>query len=134
MIYTLSFILLGALVLFGLVWYLSKRTATIDQAWFEREWDKISTKYNKGEDLWPQAIIDADKLVDEALKQLKYPGKTMGERLVSANRVFRDADGIWRAHKLRNKLVHEHGGKLKKNYVSSALRSFRKALKDLGAM
>lgn len=83
---------------------------------------------------WPLAIIDADKLLDEALKQTRVRGKTMGERLVSAQHDLSNNDAVWFAHKLRNKLVHEDYGQLKQGEVKDALMGFRQALKDLGAL
>lgn len=83
---------------------------------------------------WPLAIIDADKLLDEALKKSRYKGKTMGERLVTAQRTLSNNDSVWFAHKLRNKIVHEQYANLKETDVKSALIGFRQALKDLGAL
>lgn len=83
---------------------------------------------------WPLAIIDADKLLDEALRKSRFKGKTMGERLVTAQHDIKDNDSVWFAHKLRNKLVHEHYDNLKQNEVKDALLGFRQALKDLGAI
>jgi hypothetical protein len=57
----------------------------------------------------------------------------MGERLVSAQRDISDNDSAWFAHKLRNKIVHEEVS-LRKQDVQAALRGFRDALKDLGAL
>ena len=80
------------------------------------------------------AVIDADKLMDEALKKRNYRGKTMGERLVAAQHEINDNDGVWYAHKLRNRLVHEPTLRLRKNEAKNALAGFRQGLKDLGAL
>jgi hypothetical protein len=80
------------------------------------------------------AVIDADKLVDDALKKRHYRGKTMGERLVAAQRTLSDNDTVWYAHKLRNRLVHEQNVRLRKRDVQKALAGFRQALRDLGAL
>ena len=83
---------------------------------------------------WPLAIINADKLVDEALKLIGYKGKTMGERLVAAQRTLTNNDGVWFGHKLRNKLVHEETTKVQKRDVQMALKGLRQALLDLGVL
>jgi hypothetical protein len=80
------------------------------------------------------AVIDADKLLDEALKKRHFKGKTMGERMVAAQRSLSDNDSAWYAHKLRNRLVHEPNIRLKKRECQNALAGFRQALKDLGAL
>jgi hypothetical protein len=100
---------------------------------FQRKWRDLQ-KLCSNKETWPLAIINADKLLDEALKKLRYRGKTMGERLVSAQRSLSDNDSAWYGHKLRNKLVHEDEVKLKKTNVKDALMGIRQALKDLGAL
>jgi hypothetical protein len=80
------------------------------------------------------AIIDADKLLDDALKKRHFKGKTMGERLVAAQKNLSDNDAVWFAHKLRNRLVHETNVRLKKRDVQKALSGFRQGLRDLGAL
>lgn len=110
-----------------------RRLPRLDRARFQARWEDVQHLCGKGE-TWPLAVIDADKLLDEALKACRYKGKTMGARLVSAQRELSDNDGVWFAHKLRNKLVHEEMPRLYKRDVQAALRGFRKALKDLGAI
>lgn len=129
----LAVILAAAIIIFGLIYFISRRTSRINHAFFEEKWNNVQ-KLSSIQSGWVQAIIEADKLVDEALKVHKFKGKNMGERLVSANRLFRDPDSIWRAHKVRNKVVHETNVELNKGIVSSTIKGFRKALKDLGAL
>ena len=83
---------------------------------------------------WPQAIIEADNLLDEALKKARYKGKTTGERLVSAQHALTSNDTVWFGHKLRKTIAGEDVRKLKKNDVLEALAGFRQALRDLGAL
>jgi hypothetical protein len=100
---------------------------------FETRW-KALQKLCADKSTWPLAVIDADKLLDDALKKLKYKGKTMGERLVAAQRDMTDNDSVWYAHKLRNKLVHEDVSTIKEVAVKDALKGVRQALRDLGAL
>ncbi|HVU59241.1 MAG TPA: hypothetical protein VHC98_00140 [Candidatus Saccharimonadales bacterium] len=111
----------------------SRRPRELHAERFQRRWQEIQKLCAKG-DTWPVAIIDADKLLDEALKGLRLKGKTMGERLVEAQRRLSDNDGVWFGHKLRNKIAHEDTPKLERKDVEAALRGFRQALKDLGAL
>ena len=83
---------------------------------------------------WPLAVIDADNLLDEALKRSLYKGKTTGERLVAAQHVLTSNETVWFGHKLRNKIAGEDVRKLKKQDIVAALAGFRQALKDLRAM
>lgn len=131
-------ILAAAVVLFFLlivVGRLQKRflRKKLDPAKFLERWKKLQQLCHD-KSTWPLAIIDADKLLDDALKRSGYKGKSMGERLVSAERTITDRDSAWFAHKLRNKLVHEHDVQLKESMVKDALKGIRSALRDLGAL
>lgn len=112
---------------------LRNRPKKLDQTKFKKKWDAVQAMLPDNK-MWPLAVIDADKLLDEALKARKYKGKTMGERLVSAQRDITSNDSVWFAHKLRNKLVHDQDVKLHKADVKDALLGIRGALKDIGAL
>lgn len=88
----------------------------------------------KDKTTWPDALKDADKLLDRALKKRKFKGKTMGERMVSAQRTFSDNDGAWFAHNLQKKIKADPAFKLKESDVKDALVGFRQALRDIGAL
>jgi len=81
-----------------------------------------------------QAVIEADKLLDYVLKGKKFRGETLGERLKAAREAFSDNDGVWYAHKLRNRLVHEAEYEAMAYELRDALKHFERALKDLGAV
>lgn len=117
----------------GMGYLFRKRPRTLKVEYFQLRWKELQ-KLCADKNTWPLAVIDADKLLDEALKQNHIKGKSMGERLVTVQRSLTDNDGVWFAHKLRNKLVHEHYDKLKERDVKNALMGFRQALKDLGAL
>lgn len=136
MIYLL--VTLGALVfIFGAFLFRKKMAARprqLDKKYFEARWLELLTRVRTGYDGMILSVIDADKLLDEALKKRKYKGKTMGERMVGAQRQFSDNDAVWYAHKLRNRLVHEPSVRLRKNEAKDALSGIRQGLKDLGAL
>lgn len=125
-----ALLLLGVLTLVAM---LIRRNKGLNIKHFKARWKEI-LNLAKDRKTWPQVVIEADKLVDEALKKRRFVGKTMGERLISATKELSDQDSIWRAHKLRNKIVHETGFKVKKAQMISAMEGYRTALKDLGAM
>ena len=105
----------------------------LNQKYFVKEWRYLQAMCsNKA--TWPLAIINADKLLDLALKKRRFTGKGMGERLVSAQHNLSNNDAVWMAHKLRNRLVHEQDVSLKEKDVREALIGIRQALKDLGAI
>ncbi len=72
----------------------------------EKRWEIVSTYMSENiSDMWKLGIIEADSMLDEALKNAGYMGVSMGDRLKSAN--FRSIDMAWDAHKMRNKIAHE---------------------------
>ncbi len=131
--------LLGGVIVFGfVVLFLIARFGKhmpkrLNQEYFERKWLELLTRVRTPDGM-TLAIIDADKLLDDALRKRGYKGKTMGERLVSAQREIQNNDTVWYAHKLRNRLVHEPDVHLKEKEAKAALAGIRQSLKDLGAL
>ena len=124
----------GLIVLLVISWLAIRlRPKRLDTAKFKIRWQEVQGLCRKAE-TWPLAVINADKLLDDALKLRKHKGKTMGERLVSAQRQLSNNDSVWFGHKLRNKLVHEEVPQLQKKEVQTALQGLRQALRDLGAL
>lgn len=119
----------AVLVLLNLV---AKPTAPgIDKEHFKNEWQDILelTKHPKTR---PLSIVHADKLLDEALKQLNFKGQTMAERLVGAKNKLTKKEPVWFAHKLRNKIVHESAFEPSSSDVKKSIDAYYRALKDLG--
>lgn len=100
---------------------------------FIGDWKALQL-YCRDKKTWPDAIKDADRLLDKALKRRKFKGKSMGERMVSAQRMITDNDRLWFAHNLAKKVVADPKLKLKETDVKNALIGFRQALKDIGAL
>lgn len=130
--FLIAIIIFGIIVLAALGRLKPRRGGGLDQSYFQHHWLELLARVKTPEGMM-LAVIDADKLLDEALKKHHFRGKTMGERLVSAQRVISDNDAVWYAHKLRNRLVHEPNIRLKKKEAQTALAGFRQGLKDLGA-
>ncbi len=100
---------------------------------FVRKWREIQ-KMCKKKSNWPLAVIAADELLDKALIKKRISGKSMGERLVSAQKDFTSNETVWGAHKLANNLRENDGQEIKEARVKNALVAFRTALRDLGAL
>lgn len=100
---------------------------------FQKKWQELQKMCSSKEN-WAEAIHNADALLDEALRKKRIRGKNMGERLVKAQRMLSDNDGVWFGHKLRAKIEAEPEMKLKETDVKNALVGIRQALKDLGAL
>jgi hypothetical protein len=130
----LATILVIGLILFAYIASAGRKSGRLDRAAYRKRWQRIEQLQSQGETGWQVAIFEADKLLDQALKEAGYPGQTMGDRLKDARSAFRNTDHVWQAHKLRNRLAHEHDIRLNTIVVARSLRQFKAGLKDLGAL
>lgn len=108
-----------------------RRNLKVDN--YTKEWKELQ-KLCASRKTWPDAILQADALLDKALRQKKYKGKTVGERLVAAQHDLTSNDMVWFSHKYCKQVENVDVRKLKKNDVADALMGFRQALRDLGAL
>jgi len=131
--FLIAAIAFGVVVLLVIGRLSRKFARPLNQKYFSNKWMDILERV-KTYDGMVLSVIDADKLLDEALRKKHFRGKTMGERLVSAQRSITDNDSVWYAHKLRNRLVHEPEVRLRKNEAKNALAGFKQGLRDLGAL
>jgi len=121
---------IAGIVLF-IVW--RHRPLFLDTEQFQRQWQGLQ-KLLRDKARWADVVVDADKLLDLALKKKHLKGGSMGERLVKAQRLFTDNDGVWFGHKLRNRIDTDPTVKLKESEVKQALVGIRQGLKDIGAL
>lgn len=133
------FFLASVLVIAGIVLYvlfrLNRTSTHVDVEKFRRRWLEIEG-IPKRDDLrsCQFAVIEGDKLLDIAMKEHGIRGETMGERLKTAKARWSDRNSLWAAHKLRNQLVHEADVNISYETARRALASFKRALKDIGAI
>lgn len=107
----------------------------LNRSYYQAEWLKIENRLVRDEEQsYQMCVINADKLVDHALKQRGFSGDTMGDRLKSANKELSNKNAVWSAHKLRNKIVHESESRISYDDARYALGGFKQGLKDLGAI
>ena len=121
------------LVAVGLFLWLRHRPAKLKTEFYQEKWQELQGML-RDKQKWALAVVDADNLLDNALKKKHISGHSMGERLVKAQRLFTDNDGIWFGHKLRNKIDADPTVKLKEADVKQALVGIRQGLKDVGAL
>ena len=100
---------------------------------FKSNWKDIQ-KLCADKASWKKAVVDADDLLGKALKRKKIKGTSTGERLVSAQNILTNNDGVWFGHKLRTKLESDPEAKVSQDETKKALLGIGQALKDLGAL
>ena len=128
-------ILVVAMLVFVAILLTGKRTHHFNVEQYQTRMLAIENKLQKDNPAtYVTSILNADKLLDKALVEMGVPGKTMGERLKRIPSKFTDINGVWRVHKLRNALAHESDFEVSWRQASNALRIYKQALKDLGAL
>ncbi len=132
-------ILFAAVVIIGIILLviisITKRGPRhLDTEKYQERWLSITNSIGEDPASLQLAVLNADKLLDMALRERGVSGNTLGERLKNNPTLFKDLNAVWTAHKLRNRIAHEHDLKVSKPVVQVALRSFKAALTDLGAL
>lgn len=123
-------VIVGFIALFFVQKRIPRKVQVTD---YTDSWKDLQS-YCKDKTTWPQAILEADQLLDKALKRRRYKGKSMGERMVSAQRIITNNDQLWFAHNLAKKVAANTDVRLKEADVKAALYAFRDALRDIGAL
>lgn len=85
---------------------------------------------------WKLAIIEADIILDEALKKLGYGGVSLGERLKSISpSQLNSLDMAWQAHKVRNQIAHEGADfVLTKRLAEDTIKQYKIVFGELGVI
>ena len=111
-----------------------RSNVSLDQEMVVNKWNEIGQLMEiGGPSRMRSAIIEADKLLDYALKAKGFRGENMGERLKDARSSmdYSAYDCAWKGHKLRNKLVHEIDADVLGWEVKQGLKDIERALRDL---
>lgn len=112
-----------------------RRSHKLDKADYQERMEKIERLVaGNGIAASHMAIIEADKLLDKALKERGIKGNTMGDRLKNGRSLLTHEDRIWAAHKLRNRIAHDDNVSLDAAMAKKAIAVFKAALRDVGAL
>ena len=126
-------ILIGALLL--AIMALTKQGGTrLEVEKYRMKWLAIENQLTRDDVASHQlCVLNADKLLDQALRERGYKGESMGARMKTVQS-WSNANAVWTAHKVRNQIAHEPDVRIQYEDARRALASFRQALKDLGAI
>lgn len=112
-----------------------KGPAPLDVEKYRLRWINIEKQLDRNNTAHlPMIVMEADKLLDQALRERGIQGETMGERMKVAKDTWSNANAVWTAHKLRNQIAHESGVVVSYEDARRALGAFKQALKDIGAI
>jgi hypothetical protein len=112
----------------------SNRVGSLDREFVAQKWSTIQAMSQGNGGSLRDAVSEADKLLDYALKHQGVRGESMGERLKHAGSRFGNINAIWSAHRVRNALAHEADFDLVPAQAREAIAAFERGLRDLGAL
>lgn len=100
------------------------------------KWQDVQKRMaTNDESEWKLAIIEADSILDEVIKQLGYRGNTMGERMKNIKPgQFPHLDDAWRVHKVRNFIAHDASYKLQHATAQHAMEIYRKIFSEFNVV
>lgn len=128
-------ILIVAGLLFAVLTLTRKGGRQLDVEKYRVKWLTIEQQLVRDQPgTYQLAVLAADKLLDQALRERGYAGETMGERLKRASSSLSNRNAAWSAHKLRNQIAHESDIQVSYEAARTALAGFKRALKDVGAI
>ncbi len=134
-IFFFAAILIFGGLLFVLVSVAKNSPKELDVEKYRSRWMSIETalaRDNAGSHTL--CVLNADKLLDQALRDRGVSGKTMAERMKSCQGKWSNGNGLWAAHKVRNRLAHEPDATIDYDRAKQALIAYKQGLKDLGAI
>ena len=135
LIFFLATILILAVVGIIAIAYTSKNGPKLNREKYQARWLQTEhTLKHDNPESYQVAVMNADKLLDMALRERKFKGKTMGERMKSAQTTWSNPNHVWAAHKIRNRIAHEHDMHVTYDIAARALTAYKQGLKDLGAI
>lgn len=114
----------------------AKEKAVLPKDEISQTWKNIRELGNSNNPSdWSIAILQADVLLSDVLRNLGYDGETMAEQLkiVDPTRMP-SLERVWSAHRLRNMIAHDPTQELTRETVIQALKSFEQGLAELGMM
>lgn len=77
-------------------------------------------------------LLEADAVVSQVLGMRGYAG-TMADRLKKAGPYIPDVNGVWAAHKLRNRIAHEPGLQVSDAEAARAMKAFGRVIEKFSS-
>ena len=103
-IFFFSAILIFGGLLFAIISLTKNSPRTLDQDKYRSRWMAIESRLKRDdENSYTVCILEADKLLDQSLRDRGLSGKTMAERMKQCQGKWTNGNGVWAAHKLRNR-------------------------------
>lgn len=109
---------------------------TVHDVQMKERWNSIVEKFRAGTpEAARLAIIDADAFVDTALRHMRVEGEHLADRLSNLeSEEIASMPRIWRAHRMRNDLVHTPGFAVAPHDAERTMQDYEAFLKDINVI
>ena len=99
-------------------------------------WQSIVHKFHTGTpEASRLAIIEADALVDTALKNMRIEGEHLADRLSNLeDEEIKSMPKVWRAHRMRNDLVHTPGFGIAPHDAERTMQDYEAFLREINVI
>lgn len=135
LIFFLAAVLIVGGLLFAIIALAKRGPIGLDVEKYRSRWLTIEQQLRRDEvSSYHMCILNADKLLDQALQDKGLKGTTMAERMKQMKGKWTSADSVWAAHKLRNRIAHEADVSIDYDRTRRTLIAFKQAMKDIGAI
>lgn len=128
----LIFVILAVALI--ILWLMGRKRGLheVDRSTVLRKWKEVEVLMEEAR--YTEAVLEADKVLDFVLKKMNVNGQGLGERLRNAESLIKNYDDVWKAHKVRNQLVHEVDFEVGERKAQTVINIFRATLKHLSAL
>lgn len=134
-IFFIAAVLVFGAILFAVISLTRRGPKNLDVSKYRSRWLTIEQQLKRTETTtYQMSVLQADTLLDQALKERGIQGTTMADRMKQMQQKWSNANNVWSAHKLRNQIAHESDFVVSYENASRALAAFKQALKDVGAI
>ena len=128
-------ILIVAGLLFAIIALTKRDPKGINVEAYRCKWIEIERQLQRDQPATYQlTVMNADKLLAKALEDRGVQGATMADRMKQYQSSWSNANAVWAAHKLRNRIAHDTDVSVSYDDTRRALGAFKQALKDVGAI
>lgn len=135
MMFFIAAVFVFGAILFAVISLTRRGPKNLDVTKYRSRWLTIEQQLRRDEKTtYQMSVLQADTLLDQALKDKGISGTVMADRMKLMQKKWSNANNVWAAHKLRNKIAHESDFVPSYESASRALASFKQALKDVGAI
>jgi hypothetical protein len=97
------------------------------------KWQKMQARLETANEAeYKLAIIEADNMLNDILVRLGFRGETLGDKLKTLTTgIIPNLDDVWKAHQIRNNVVHDPDYRLSLQEAQQALAIYEAVFANL---